>query len=97
MAMQSFGRLPPGTRFVGAGEKQRRSPRLSAGMGCPHDGFHSICTSYDRRRGLLVYHWTCERCGTRLSEARRERYRPSFDSRGNERFLGQATLRMEAP
>jgi hypothetical protein len=61
-------------------------------MACPHDGFHDIRTAYDRRRGLLVFHWTCERCGARLSEARREPYRPSFDPRGNERFLGAQTV-----
>jgi hypothetical protein len=53
-------------------------------MSCAHNGFHTICTTYDRRSGILVYHWTCERCGARLSEARREQYRPSFNSRGNE-------------
>ena len=59
---------------------------------CAHDGFHSIGTSYDRRSGVLVFHWTCERCGARLSEARRERYRPSFDPRGNEPFAGHRTV-----
>jgi hypothetical protein len=57
-------------------------------MRCSHDGFHSIRTSYDQRRGLLVYLWTCERCGSELREAHREPYRPRFDPRGNERFLG---------
>jgi hypothetical protein len=47
-------------------------------MVCRHDGFHSIVTSYDRRDGILTYHWICERCGTRLGEARRETYRPSY-------------------
>jgi hypothetical protein len=56
-------------------------------MACTHDGFHTIRTVYDRGHGVLVFHWTCERCGARLSEARRERYRPSFDPRGNEAFL----------
>jgi C4-type Zn-finger protein len=57
------------------------------GMFCNHNGFHTIRTSYDHRGGLLIFHWTCERCGARLTEARRERYRPSFDPRGNEAFL----------
>jgi hypothetical protein len=56
-------------------------------MPCPHDGFHGISTAYDRLRGLLVYYWTCERCGARLGEARREVYRPSFDPDGPRRFL----------
>lgn len=55
-------------------------------MDCTHDSFHSIHSSYDHRRGLLVYHWYCERCGARLSEARREPYRPHYDPHGNERF-----------
>lgn len=59
-------------------------------MACRHDGFHSIGTSYDQRRGVLVFHWTCERCGARLSEARRERYRPRFDPLGNQRFPSAA-------
>jgi hypothetical protein len=61
-------------------------------MPCPHDGYHAISSSYDRRRGLLVYHWTCERCGERLEEARREPYRPLFDPRGNDPFVGGAAL-----
>jgi hypothetical protein len=56
-------------------------------MDCSHNGFHGIRTAYDRRRGVLVYFWTCERCGERLEEARREKYRPAFDPRGNDRFL----------
>jgi hypothetical protein len=63
-----------------------RQSRVSS-MGCAHDGFHAIRTSYDRRSGVLVYFWACERCGARLADARRESYRPSFDPHGNERFL----------
>lgn len=59
-------------------------------MPCPHNGFHSIRTTYDQRRGLLLFHWTCERCGARLSEARRESYRPRFDPLGNQRFISAA-------
>jgi hypothetical protein len=59
-------------------------------VACPHNGFHEIRTSYDRQGGLLVYFWTCERCGARLAEARREQYRPSFDPRGNARSLPPA-------
>jgi hypothetical protein len=57
-------------------------------MDCAHDGFHSIRSSYDRRQGLLVYFWTCERCGTRLRELRRDEYRPRFEPRGHERYVG---------
>jgi hypothetical protein len=56
-------------------------------MVCRHDGFHGISSAYDRRRGILVFHWTCEGCGTRLKEAAREEYRPEFDPDGNRRFL----------
>jgi hypothetical protein len=56
-------------------------------MACPHDGFHGIRSAYDRRRELLVYFWTCERCGTRLGEVRREPYRPRFDPKGNDRYV----------
>jgi hypothetical protein len=48
-------------------------------MSCSHDGFHEIRTAYDRAHGELVFFWTCNTCGERLSEARRERYRPAFE------------------
>jgi hypothetical protein len=54
-------------------------------MDCAHDGFHAIHSSYDRRRGLLVFFWRCERCGARLRELHREEYRPRFEPRGNDR------------
>ena len=38
-------------------------------VACSHDGFHAIHSRYDRRDGVLVYYWTCERCGARLNEA----------------------------
>jgi hypothetical protein len=57
---------------------------------CAHDGFHSIRSVYDRPTGVLVYYWTCERCGTRLTEANRQEYRPQFDPHGNDRFLAAA-------
>jgi hypothetical protein len=56
-------------------------------MPCAHDDFHSVRSAYDRRRGLLVFYWTCERCGARLREAGREEYRPHFDPRGHEKYL----------
>ena len=61
--------------------------RGSSVIACAHDGFHAIHTRYDRRSAVLVYFWACERCGARLGDARRERYRPSYDPHGNERFL----------
>jgi hypothetical protein len=54
-------------------------------MQCRHDEYHAIQTAYDRSSGELVYFWTCERCGMRLGEARREEYRPAFDPSGNKR------------
>jgi hypothetical protein len=59
---------------------------------CAHEGFHEIRSSYDQPRGLLLFFWSCERCGARLNEARREPYRPAFDPRGNERFPGPGTV-----
>ena len=56
-------------------------------MACKHDGFRGIKTTYDQRRGVLVYFWTCERCGSRLDEALRTNYRPAYDRDANERFL----------
>jgi hypothetical protein len=55
-------------------------------MHCDHDGYHSIDTAYDRSSGELVFYWTCECCGLRLGEARREEYRPAFDPSGHHRF-----------
>jgi hypothetical protein len=60
-------------------------------MACHHDGFHDIHTAYDRRREVLVFHWTCERCGAKLKEAAREKYRPAFDPEGNRRFFAPST------
>jgi hypothetical protein len=56
-------------------------------MACSHDGLHGFITAYDRNSGVLVYFWTCERCGERLGEARREPYRPDYDPHGNDRFF----------
>jgi hypothetical protein len=56
-------------------------------MGCEHDGYHTLGSSYDRASGVLVYVWRCERCGASLREARRVEYRPSFDPRGNDKYL----------
>jgi hypothetical protein len=56
-------------------------------MSCSHEGFHEIRTSYDRASGVLHYFWACERCGAKLSEAKREEYRPSYDPNGHQRHL----------
>jgi hypothetical protein len=56
-------------------------------MSCSHDGFRGIQSAYDRSRGVLVYFWLCERCGTRLSEATRTDYRPAYDRDANARFI----------
>jgi hypothetical protein len=55
---------------------------LEVGTVCAHRDFHEIRTSYDRRRGILIYWWTCEHCGARLSEALRTPYRPLFEPNG---------------
>jgi len=59
---------------------------------CAHEGFHEIRTSYDPHRGLLVFDWTCERCGALLSEARRQNYRPVFDPSGSQPVAGHSVL-----
>jgi hypothetical protein len=53
-------------------------------MGCRHEGFHELRARYDRDRRMLIFFWTCETCGTRLSEFRRQAYRPHFDPQGNQ-------------
>lgn len=56
-------------------------------MDCSHDGYREIRSRYDSESGVLLYFWTCESCATRLGEAAREDYRPSYDPSGNDRFL----------
>jgi hypothetical protein len=73
--------------FVRSGEEQAGGVRSVIGMSCSHEGFHGISSAYDRTSGVLHYFWTCERCGARLRKARSEEYRPSYDPRGNDRFL----------
>jgi hypothetical protein len=53
---------------------------------CAHEGFHDIRSCYDRRRGVLAFVWTCERCGAELREVRREFYRPRYEPHGNDPF-----------
>lgn len=59
-------------------------------MNCVHDGYRTIRSEYDHGRALLVYFWTCERCGSRLGVARRDEYRPAYDPHGNDRFVAAA-------
>lgn len=59
-------------------------------MACRHEGYRAISSSLDRERGLLVYLWTCERCGARLNEASRTSYRPKFDPLGSKPFFNRA-------
>lgn len=56
-------------------------------MPCSHQGFRSISSGYERRRRVLIFFWTCERCGERLGEAGRTSYRPQFEPRGNDPYL----------
>lgn len=56
-------------------------------MDCKHDEFHTVRSSYDQDAGVLLFFWTCERCGERLNEALREQYRPRFDPHGNDPYL----------
>lgn len=57
---------------------------------CTHDDFHGISSCYDRRRRILSFVLTCERCGVELRELRRERYSPRYDPHGNDRYLAAA-------
>ena len=56
-------------------------------MNCSHDGYHAVRSEYDRSRGMLVYVWVCESCGSRLKVATQQPYRPQYDPHGNERFF----------
>jgi hypothetical protein len=69
----------------------RLARALMTAMDCAHKGFHGIRSTYDHQRGLLVFFWTCERCGVRLRELHREEYRPRFDPTGGDRQLGAAS------
>ena len=82
-----------GAHFRMNGEELERHRALNGGMACSHDDFHTIRTAYDRRRGVIVYFWTCERCGARLKEAGRQAYRPAYDPAGNDRFLAAPSAR----
>jgi hypothetical protein len=57
-------------------------------MECKHDQFHTVRSAYDPAEGVLVFFWSCERCGERLNEAAREPYRPQFDPHGNDAYIG---------
>jgi hypothetical protein len=83
----------PGSNFRMNRDEVLRHRAFNGCMACSHEDFHEIRTAYDRRRGLMVYYWTCERCGARLEEARREPYRPAYDPRGNDRFLAAPSVR----
>jgi hypothetical protein len=50
-------------------------------VACSHDTYRSITTSYDRERRLLVYFWTCDKCGAYLQELRRRKYEPRYEPR----------------
>lgn len=56
-------------------------------MACDHHGYHTVRSEYHPGPELLIYLWICERCGARLGEARRMRYRPRFNPRGNDGYL----------
>jgi hypothetical protein len=60
---------------------------LTVWMSCSHEGFRTVCSSYDREQAVLVFYWMCERCGTRLHEASRTAYRPRFDPLGIKRAI----------
>lgn len=51
-------------------------------MPCTHEGFRDISSSYDLRRQVLVFFWTCERCGKHMGEAGRTDYQPRYEPGG---------------
>lgn len=63
-------------------------------MGCKHQGFHTISSSYDRGTRILVYFRRCDECGARLNEVSRLVYEPRFDPRGSDRILSIANPRV---
>ena len=66
-------------------------------MNCRHQGFHTVTSSYDRRRRVLIYFRCCDDCGTRLGEVGRVDYEPRFDPNGNDRYLSIAGSATDAP
>ena len=62
------------------------------GMECRHEGYHSIASRYDRRRGVLIFFWVCEQCGCRLGEAGRQNYRPTFNPHPSKRIARSRPL-----
>ena len=80
--------------FVGGGEAATGARRLHhVKPPCAHEGFYEIRSTYDRRRGVLTFIWTCERCGAELREVCRESYRPRYDPHGADPFIALARLR----
>ena len=58
--------------------------------GCQHDGFHTGEGRYDAASQTLRYIVTCDGCGVELREVTVERYRPTYDPRGNDAYLAAA-------
>lgn len=56
-------------------------------MNCVHQELRTVSSRYDRERGLLIYFWVCDRCGRRLHEVGRLRYRPDYATFGSARRL----------
>ena len=75
------------TKYVLLRREATPPVRSHYAVSCSHEGFHAIRSWYDRRGGVMVYYWMCERCGASLREAGREPYRPHFDPHGNKRFM----------
>ena len=67
-----------GTSFGGIPKGPAETCRSSSAIACFHDTYRSITTSYDVVQRVLVYYWTCERCGAHLSELRRRSYEPRY-------------------
>ena len=62
------------------GEEAPQAPeRCSRVMPCSHRGFRDISSTYDLHRQVLVFFWSCERCGKHMGEAGRTRYQPRYE------------------
>ena len=46
-----------------------------------HQGFHTITSSYDRRRRILTCFRRCDDCGARLAEVGQFAYKPRYVAR----------------
>ena len=66
-------------------------------MRCKHEGFHTITSSYDRRRRVLTCFRRCDDCGARLAEVDQFAYEPRYVARPVEPWVGDPDLGTTPP